>query len=885
MTLTLVLIFYVARYFYRGIAPQNYILLGYIAVAVLLFLFRRKLARCLEEVIMLYLVAVIVVLITVARSFLSETNSREGFYMGYCVAMVHRLIGYRVVKVEYMVILYIISISVKFPLVNNPGAVLNVVVVVLDLATIFLAYRSEVQDRSIFDTVFKTKKDILKFKHLLTQYLPIQMAIFANDFSKTYYINNAFRRMFKCQAKTEVKGVMEKLIIERDAIEKNKNVFASLGIHLQNEQGPLYLPRFMGILSNNFDSLRDLGYISFYVIEEEPKNESMHVLEASMNTQNPKMNSTSFREKTTLRVGQSSSKGSKSPGKDATYLDLEGNHSSKQSIRSGSSDVAYEEGVRRVFRVKVFPLLWDEAEAIAMVLDDMTQQRIITELKQADKNKDMVIAMVSHELRTPLNGMLGLIDIAKKKISHVETLSYLKACRNSGVLLLSLVNSILDMNQISHKKLNLVYTRISIADILEEMRSLFDYSCQLRRLYMDTKIEPNAPEFICTDKNRLSQILINLLGNAFKFTFQGGVTVKVNLENMHPLKVRFSVVDTGIGIKKEDQERLFKMYGKLEQQDKKINTNGVGLGLTISNTLAKMLNPSENTNSGIQVESEVNVGTTFSFIIESQHVELSKGKDPAASSSVDISSGMLNEDKDLTMLNKMAVYTRNNNENYTKLTFSSQNLDTKKRLDAAKTLDLDNFKESDEPYGSESGRHLLKKNTKTQEFYGDDEVIVGGDSSSSPNDKTSRKNRVLKAPQKLDVQVQRRWCLVVDDNPFNLMVACHIMEERKFQVKTALNGQEAIKQVVDHAQSGLTFDVILMDCQMPVMDGYEATKILKDMMVGNQVPSCPIIALTANNHDEDHEKLCNEVGMNGYVAKPLQITELESVLKKVHKIG
>jgi signal transduction histidine kinase len=104
------------------------------------------------------------------------------------------------------------------------------------------------------------------------------------------------------------------------------------------------------------------------------------------------------------------------------------------------------------------------------------------------------------------------------------------------------------------------------------------------------------------------------------------------------------VIDTGIGIKKEDQDRLFKMYGKLEQQDKKINTNGVGLGLTISNTLAKMLNPSENNNNGIQVESEVDQGTTFSFSIESHNVEVSKGKDLAASSLADISSGVLNEE-------------------------------------------------------------------------------------------------------------------------------------------------------------------------------------------------------------------------------------------------
>jgi len=865
-----VLAFYVARYFTRGISPQNYIILGFIGVAVLLFLFRRKFNRYLEPVLTAYLIAVVVVLTTVSKSQLPDDASKEGFYMGYCLAMVARLVGYRVLKTEYMVLLYVVCLSIKFPLINNPGTVLTLVVVVLDVVTVFLAFKSEQQDRSIFDNLFKTKKDILKFKHLLTQYLPIQMAIFANDFMKTYYINNAFRRTFKCQGKSQAKGLMDKLIIERDAIEKNKAGFASVGYNPQIEEGPLSLAKFMGILSNNFESLRDLGYISFHVIEEEVKNESLHILEASM-----KENSQGLRVTPGVRVG---SKGSKSPIQG--HADLEANHNSsksndKQSIKSGSSDIVYEDGVKRVFKVKVFPLLWDDTEAIAMVLDDITQQRIITELKQADKNKDMVIAMVSHELRTPLNGMLGLIDIAKKNISHVETLSYLKACRNSGVLLLSLVNSILDMNQISHKKLNLVYTRISVADLLEEMRSLFDYSCQLRRLYLDTEVESNVPEFICTDKNRLSQILINLLGNAFKFTFHGGVTIKVGLETRHPLRVKFSVIDTGIGIKKEDQERLFKMYGKLEQQDKKINTNGVGLGLTISNTLAKMLNPSE-TNNGIQVESEVDKGTTFSFPIESQNVELSKGKDLAASSLADISSGVLNEEKDTTLMKKITVYTINNNENYTKLTSSSQNVETKKRLDTAvaKTIDLeagDKIKESDEAYGSESRRHLLQKETRTEDFYENDEVIVERGSSSSPKANNNS-------------PIQRRWCLVVDDNPFNLMVACHIMEERKFQVKTALNGQDAIKQVADHSKNGLSFDVILMDCQMPVMDGYEATRILKNMMTENEVHRCPIIALTANNHDEDHEKLCKEVGMDGYVAKPLQINELETVLKRVQSV-
>jgi len=560
------------------------------------------------------------------------------------------------------------------------------------------------------------------------------------------------------------------------------------------------------------------------------------------------------------------------------------NNSHSNFKSGGSSDIMYDEGVKRVFKIKLFPLLWDDSEAIAMVLDDITQQRIITQLKQADKNKNMVIAMISHELRTPLNGMLGLIDIAKKNICHAETLSYLQACRNSGVLLLSLVNSTLDMNQISHKKLNLLYTRISIADLLEEMRSLFDYNRQLRRLYLDLEIDPEVPEFICTDKNRLSQILINLLGNAFKFTFSGGVKIQVKLSALDPLRVIFSVIDTGIGIKKEDQGRLFTMYGKIEHHDKNINTHGVGLGLTICNSLVKLLNPAES--NGIEFESEVDQGTTFSFSVECQEknlgVENSKEKDPASSSLADISSIVLNEEKDTTFMRKIDVHTITNHDNYVRMvTVSSQNIEAKKTLEPRRdtgSLYLNTIKEIDSGalggiYSSDSGSHhcLMRKESKIDD-YRDDVVIINGRGSTEAKTPTGAKHEELERKE--------RWCLIVDDNPFNLIVACHIMEERKFKVKTALNGQEAIKQVRDHNDNLLKFDVILMDCQMPVMDGYEATSILKKMMLAKEVSCCPIIALTANNHDEDHEKLCKSVGMDGYVGKPLQINDLESELKK-----
>ena len=287
-----------------------------------------------------------------------------------------------------------------------------------------------------------------------------------------------------------------------------------------------------------------------------------------------------------------------------------------QSQEKGNQSSSSEEGMKKAFKVKVFPLLWDDEEAIALLLDDITRQKIITELKTADRNKDLVIAMVSHDLRTPLNGMLGLVDIAMKNIKDTSTLAYLEACKNSGGLMLNFVNSILDLHQIKDNKLNLIYSKIFLSTLLKEIKALFAQVCRVKQLYLNIEIDPRVPKTLATDKSRLTQILVNLLGNAFKFTFYGGVTIKADIENEDLNWIKFSIIDTGIGIKKEDQDKLFKMYGKLDQKDKKISSNGVGLGLTISNTLATLLSSHEN--QSIKIESTLSKGTCFSFVVQSK---------------------------------------------------------------------------------------------------------------------------------------------------------------------------------------------------------------------------------------------------------------------------
>ena len=865
------------------------------------------------------MIAVIVILITVYNVTVPEQPSTQTFYSGYLLAMITRLLGYNMISVKYMVLIFMVQIPLKFALVPNSDPVSILIVLSLDIVTIGLSWKSERVERGLFDMLYKMKKSVLKFKHLLTQYLPNQIAVFALDYSATYYMNNAFKRTFKLKDTAQVKGSLEKLYIDSEAFEKHKTLLGNLGFkNLEDQSQIITLGQFTSALSMNFDLLRDTGSISFPVIEEE-KEEENAVLQNENSPRLKEDNKGVSMEaaKVSSITGTKASKETSAPTaggpgqkKEGTLLDA-ANDSVKQSDRgssskSHSSDVVYEEGRRRAFRVKVFPLVWDDAEAIAMVMDDITQQKIIMELKVADKNKDLVIAMVSHELRTPLNALLGLLDIARKDVKEPETLSYLQACRDSGVLMLNLINSILDLNQIKNKKLRLVYKKITLSHFLQEIKNLFNYSCKVKNLHLKLEFGQNIPEIIITDRNRLSQILVNLLGNAFKFTFKGGVTLGVSLECAQPTQVRFYVRDTGIGIKKEDQEKLFKMYGRLEQQDRKINTQGIGLGLTISNTLAELLNTTEN--KGIHVESEVDVGTCFSFIVQSQNPETSSMREGEEGTFEELSGGAANEDRDTTILRKMNTYTNTYYDNFSKIASSSQNVVyySNNQIDYKKSsspLIRANREEDDQP-GSRQG--LLSLNLEDNVVYsnrtsGSQKELLNTNNRASPQGHHKRISEIeedheqeesmlqnyieesLQNEDPTDSKMEKPWCLVVDDNPFNLMVACHIMEERGYRVKTALNGKEAVNQFKDHEVQGLTFRLTLMDCQMPVMDGYQATKIIKEMMKNGELHESPIIALTANNRDEEHDKLCQSVGMSGHITKPLQTAELDSILKRIQR--
>jgi len=482
------------------------------------------------------------------------------------------------------------------------------------------------------------------------------------------------------------------------------------------------------------------------------------------------------------------------------------------------------------FEAKIFPIIWDKQPSIAIILHDITQQRTILSLQIADSNKDLVLATVSHELRTPLNSMLGMLNIMKNHITDSQLIGYVNICRNSGKLLLGLVNSILDLNQIRNSKLKLNPELVDIQQLLQGIAALFEFQCKEKGLSLQLSISSKIPRLLYTDGNRLTQIFINLIGNALKFTFKGKIMIIAKESANDDRFVEFEVQDTGIGIKEEDKGKLFQMFGRLEHHNNSINSHGVGLGLTISDNLVRLLNNNPE-QQGITANSKYGEGTSFKFTIKKKLKSFIQNK-----------------------------ITHEGSYNTTELIYDSyeNNGDIAQKLENYKTTIEVNS--------------VYKRTLKTEES-ATTNIYESFSQQLAINSALSRNQSPL-------FESSNQCILIVDDHPFNLTVAKHILCSYGFSVETAFHGQEAIDLMRKNAVNIKNpIRLVLMDCQMPVMDGYETTKELRDLMKRGEIPEVPIIALTANDSELARKK-CEQAGMCGHLSKPLDEKELKIILKK-----
>ena len=296
----------------------------------------------------------------------------------------------------------------------------------------------------------------------------------------------------------------------------------------------------------------------------------------------------------------------------------------KFTIRSSfavrvESAIKVENNKERFLDILINPILVEGEAFLVIQLRDVSDREMVKQLKEINREQNSSLAKITHEFRSPLGGVLSMLEGLAPQISHHLREKYLQPALTSASVLLYLVNDILDLHQMQAKELRLVFTDCNLTEICENSLNIIKFKADKRGIALETNISAEIPKIIHTDPNRLQQILVNLLSNAIKFTEHGKISIEASY--LPQKKIKLQVSDTGIGIEKENLEKLFKSFGKIDLgRNNDLNPQGAGLGLYISNGLAKRLNFTKG-EGGLAVSSRVDEGTCFSFIIDNLTVE------------------------------------------------------------------------------------------------------------------------------------------------------------------------------------------------------------------------------------------------------------------------